>query len=103
MSKFISILLIVVLLLATAFSFSACSDSDDETTPTVQTIGETTTTEPAEEYETVYVIVTNADGETVTDENGQAKTEVSKVEKTKKTTVTYEVMGGTDPYVVDIF
>ena len=119
MKKIISYLICVAVLLTLATSFSSCgkkSNDEDTNAPDVKT-SETTTTEASdvvtdEEVETVYVVVTNTNGERVTDNEGNYVTEAKTVtkkttkksnKKSKTTAPTYEVKGGTDPYVEDIF
>lgn len=112
MNKLYYAIAVIILSIVTMFAFSGCGDKkENDPSVTLATIPATTsTTELQEEYETVYVVVTNAEGENVTDSDGNDVTEVSKkvkktkTEKTKKTTTTtYVVKGGTDPYVEDIF
>lgn len=120
MRKIVSYIICIAILLSFSVAFTSCGDKSNEqdtTEPVVETIATTTTaasddTTAEEEVETVYVVVTNANGEKVTDSEGKDVTEKvtvtkKKASKTKKTTTktapTYEVKGGTDPYVEDIF
>ena len=116
MRKIVSYIICTAILLNLSMFFASWgnkSDEQDTTEPVVETIATTTTVASAdvtteEEVETVYVVVTNAKGEKVTDSEGKDVTETKIVAKTKKktdktTAFTYEVKGGTDPYVEDIF
>ncbi len=95
MKRLISISLIFCLVLSCGVLFSSCK-KDEENTSTVETYSE----KPTDETEVVYVYVTDANGQTVTDSNGNPVTKVAG-QTEKSTKFTYEVKGGSDPYVED--
>lgn len=111
----ISIISLVLVFVVSAFVFSGCGKKEekkvDTVSPATSASENNSTVDSEEDYDIVYVIVTDKNGNNVTNKNNEAVTETSKVYKTKKTvktkktkkTVTQEVKGGTDPYVEDPF
>lgn len=111
----ISIISIVLILVVSALGFSGCGKKEekkvDTVAPATSTSENNLVNDSEEDYDIVYVIVTDKNGNYVTNKNNEAITETSKVYKTKKATnnkktkktVTQEVKGGTDPYVEDPF
>lgn len=97
MKKIISFVLAFCLVLSCGLMFSSCKKNKAQGSQ-VQTYSEDETNVQLEEVEIVYV--TDSNGQTVTDKNGKPVTEsANKTEKSTK--FTYEVKGGSDPYVED--
>lgn len=120
--RLISAISIVLILIVSSFGFAGCgkkdNDKNDSNVVPATSANEESTKDVNSDnddvvYETVYVMVTDKNGQPKTNENNEAITETSKVikttsKKTKKTksakkTKTQKVKGGTDPYVEDPF
>lgn len=125
MKNFVSIISMILILVICAMAFSGCGSKEEE--KKVDTVepatsaseNNTASNNSEDDYEIVYVFVTDSNGNKVTNKNNEAITKASKVYKTKKAVETVDATtqkadkavdttaqiadGGTDPFVEDPF